>query len=179
LPLAEYWELRQPWKRNGMIQSFEAIYEPEASARAERAFYVRSVWELRRFMTLAPPIAFLIFVTSGLALGAPAWFVAFFAVFLGLSVLGPIFFYIARPLAAKRAALKCPTRRITLTPETIQISAGERSSDIPWARVKHVWDAGDYVLLVFGRFASFGLPKDCLPEGASEFIRACVQQTST
>ena len=130
-------------------------------------------------MTFGPPMALLIVVATGLALDAPAWFVAFFAVFLGLSVLGPIFFYIARPLAAKRAALECPTRRITLTSETIQISAGERSANIPWARVKHVWDAGDYMLLVFGRFASFGLPKDSLPEGASEFIRACVQRTST
>ena len=162
-----------------MIQSFEASYNAEASARPERAFYVRSVWELRRFMTFAPPVAFLIFVVTSLALGAPESFIAFFAVFLGLSVLGPIFFYVARPLAAKRYALKFPTRRITLTPEAIQISAGERSANIPWSRIKHVWDAGDYMLLVFGRFASLGLPKDSLPEGASEFIRACVQRTPT
>jgi hypothetical protein len=162
-----------------MIQSFEAIYDPEASARAERAFYVRSIWEQRRFTTFAPPIAFLIFVVSGLALGAPAWFVAFFAAFLGVSVMGPIFFYIARPLAAKRAALRSPIRRITLTSETIQISGGERSAEIPWGRVKHVWDAGDYVLLVLGKFASFSLPKSSLPEGASEFIRARVQRSST
>ena len=162
-----------------MIQSFQAIYDAEASARAERAFYVRSVWELRRFMTFAPPVGFLIVVAAGVVLGAPAWFVAFFAIFLGLSVVSPIFFYIARPLAARRAALKCPTRQITLTPEAIQISAGGQSTNISWARVKHVWDVGDYVLLVFGRFASVGLPKDGLPEGTTEFIRACVQRTST
>ena len=130
-------------------------------------------------MTFAPPFGFFIFVATGLALGAPTWFVAFLAVFLGLSVLGPVFFYIARPLAAKRAALKYPIRRITLTPEAIQISAGELSTNIAWERVKHVWDADDFVLLVFGRFASFGLPKDSLPEGASDFIRACVQRAST
>lgn len=37
-----------------MVKSFEAIYDEEASARAERGFYVRSVWQLRRFMTFAP-----------------------------------------------------------------------------------------------------------------------------
>jgi hypothetical protein len=37
-----------------MVKSLEAIYDEDASERAERAFYVRSVWQLRRFMTFAP-----------------------------------------------------------------------------------------------------------------------------
>ena len=161
---------------SSMTYSFEAVYDAEAAARAERAFYVRSVWQLRRFMTLAPPIAFLIVVAAGLVFGAPTWFVSFFAVFLALSVVGPIFFYIARPRAARRAAIRHPIRRITLGPQTVEVSMGEQSANIPWDRIQHVWDAGDYVLLVFGRFASFGLPRACLPEGAREYIRTHIQQ---
>jgi hypothetical protein len=163
---------------SNMTYSFEAVYDAEAAARAERAFYVRSVWQLRRFITLAPPIAFLTFVAAGLVLGAPAWFVSFFSVFLALSIVGPIFFYIARPREARRVALNYPIRRITLGPETVEVSTGEQSANIPWGRIRHVWDADDYVLLVLGRFSSFGLPTACLPEGAGEYIRSRVQQAS-
>lgn len=159
-----------------MSYSFDAVYDAAAAAQAERAFYVRSIWELRRLMTFAPPVVFSVAVAAGLALGSSTWFVIFMSAMLGCSVLGPIFFYFARPLGARRWALEHPIRRINLTPEEIQVSSGQRTDNIPWRHVKHVWDAGDYVLLVFGPFATFGLPKGSLPEGANDFIRACVQK---
>jgi len=162
-----------------MNYTFDAVYDAAAAAQAERAFYVRSIWELRRFMTFAPPVVLSVAVAAGLALGSSTWYVVFMSAFLGCSVLGPIFFYVARPLAARRWALECPIRRINLTPEAIQVSSGQRTANIPWRHVKHVWDAGDYMLLVFGRFAAFGLPKGSLPEGANDFIRACVQKASS
>jgi hypothetical protein len=90
-------------------------------------------------------------------------------------VLGPVFFFVARPLAAKRFALKHPVRQITLTPRSIQIAFGGQTANIAWGQVKHVWEAGDYVLLVLGKFASVSIPKRSLPLGASELIRASVQ----
>jgi hypothetical protein len=158
-----------------MIHTFDATYDAEGAASAERAFYVRSVRELRCLSTVGPPIVLSLLVTVGFALGAPIWFVAFFAVFLVLSILGPVFFYVARPLGAKRYALKHPVRRITLTPQSVQIAVGEQTASIAWAQVKHVWEAGEYVLLVLGKFASVSIPKGSLPPGASEFTRTSVQ----
>jgi hypothetical protein len=156
-----------------MGHAFEATYDEEGAATAERIFYVRSLRELRRVSTFGPPVGFFIFVAAGLALGAPRWFL--FSVFLALSVFGPAFFYIARPLVAKRLARKYPVRHITLTPTATEITAGEQTAHVAWERVKHVWDAGDYVLLVLGKFAYIGIPKRSLPPGASEFILASVK----
>ncbi len=161
-----------------MNTPFEAHYDADEAARAERIFYVRSILELRLFWTIAPPFTFLLFVAIGLGLHLPDWFIGFFTTVLVLSVLGPIVFYVVRPLAARRQALACPTRRIALSPEMLQVSMGDRTHDIAWARIKHVWDAGDTLLLVFGKFAAFGLPKRSLPDGAEAFIRACVKQAS-
>ena len=159
-----------------MAQSFEVTYEPDNAARAERAFYVRSVLELRRLSTFGPPIAFTVFVAGGLLLDAPAWFVEFFAVWLALSVLGPVFFYLARPLAAKRHARAHPRRQITLSQQSIEISGDNgKSAHIEWSRIKHVWETSDDLLLVLGKFASISIPKRSLPEGAGESIRASVR----
>ncbi|MBI3349027.1 MAG: YcxB family protein [Burkholderiales bacterium] len=158
-----------------MFHTFDAMYDPEGAASAERAFYVRSICELRRLSTFAPPVAFSLFVAIGRALGAPTWVVAFFAAFLVLSVLGPVFFYVARPLAAKRYALEHPVRRITLTPQSVQIAVGQQTASVAWSQVKHVWEASEYVLLVLGKYASISIPKRSLPPGANEFIRTSVQ----
>jgi hypothetical protein len=161
-----------------MVHVFDATYDAAGAARAERAFYVRSVRELHPFITFSPPVGFSVFVAAGLALSAPSWFVAFFAVSLSLSVLGPLFFYVARPLKAKRLALKYPVRRITLTPQSIQIAVGGQTADIAWGRIKHVWDAGEYLLLVVNKFMSLSIPKRSLPPGGSELIRASVQNAA-
>ena len=159
-----------------MVQSFEVTYDPDKAARAERAFYVRSVLELRRPSTFGPPVAFTVFVAGGLLLGAPAWFVAFFAVWLALSVLGPVFFYLARPLAAKRLALAHPKRQIKLTQQSIMFgNVNGQSANIEWSRIKHVWETSDDFLLVLGKFAAISIPKRSLPEGAGESIRASVR----
>lgn len=161
-----------------MNYTFEATYDAEGAARAERTFYVRSVRELRPLSTFGAPMGLSLIVAVGLALGAQPWFIAFFTLFLALSVLGPVFFHVARPLAAKRYALKHPVRQITLTPESFQVAVGGRSANIAWGRVKHVWDAGEYVLLVLGKFGSVSIPKRSLPAGASDFINASVQNNS-
>ena len=159
-----------------MAQSFEVTYDPDNAARAERAFHVRSVLELRRLPTFGPPVAFTVFVAGGLLLGAPAWFLAFFATWLALFVLGPVVFHLARPLAAKRRALAHPRRQITLSQQSIDIR-GDRgqSAHIEWRRIKHVWETSDDLLLVLGKFASISIPQRSLPEGAGESIRASVR----
>lgn len=160
-----------------MIQTFDAIYDPEEAARAERTFYVRSLLELRRASTLGTPITFLAFVVGGLLLDAPIWFVALFALWLALSLLGPLFFYVARPIAARRHALAHPVRQIKLTQEGIEVGGVDlRSAKVEWRRVKHVWETGDYLLLVLGKFVSVGIPKRSLPEGADAFVRASVKE---
>ena len=129
---------------------FDATYDAAGAASAERAFCVRSVRELRPFLTLGPPIACSVVVAACLALSGPVLLVAYFTSLLILSVLGEFFFYVARPLKAKRLALKYPVRRITFTPQSVQIAVGGQTANIAWSRIKHVWDAGAYVLLNCG-----------------------------
>jgi hypothetical protein len=161
-----------------MVHVFDATYDAAGAARAERAFYVRSVRELHPYLTFAPPVGYSVFVAACLALSASVWLVAFFAVLLSLSVLGPLFFYVARPLKAKRLALKYPVRRITLTPQSMQIAVGGQTADIAWGRIKHVWDEGEYLLLVVNKFMSVSIPKRSLPPGGGELIRASVHNAA-
>ena len=114
-----------------MHHVFDATYDPAGAATAERNFHLRSLRELRGLLTLGPPMGLSVFVAAGLALGAPIWWVAFFA--------------------------------------------GGQTANIAWGRIKHVWEAGDHVLLVLGKFTSISIPKRSLPPGANEFIRASVQ----
>ena len=160
------------------MYAFDATYDEKGAAQAERAFYVRSVLELRRLFTFGPPAFFAVVVAVALALAAPRWFIAFFSAFLALSLLGPVFFYVARPIAAKRLARKYPVRQITLTPDTIEIIAGGQKAVIAWERVKYIWHAGDYLLLVLGKFGSISIPRRSLPQGANEFILASVKSAA-
>jgi hypothetical protein len=161
--------------RQPPVHSFDATYDADGAASAERVFYVRSVRELRRLSTFGPPVIFSVIVAVGFAFSASTGFVALFSAFLLLSLLGPVLFYIARPLSAKRLALKYPVRHIKLTSEELQIAVGQQTAHIAWGRVKHVWDAGEYVLLVLSQFTSISIPKRSLPTGASEFIHATVK----
>jgi hypothetical protein len=161
-----------------MVHVFDATYDATGAARAERTFYVRSVRELRPFLTFGPTVVLPVFVAAAVALGAPVWLIALLAVFLAFSVLVPLFFYVARPWEAKRSALKYPVRRITFTPQSVQIAVGGQSANIPWGRIKHVWDADEYILLVLSKFASVSIPKRSLPPGGDEFIRASVQHAA-
>lgn len=152
--------------------AFEATYDEAGAAEAERAFHVRSVLELRRWQTFGPPCFFAAAVAVGLSVDAPSWFVTFFAVFLVLSVVGPLVFFVARPVAAGRLARKYPVRHVSLTQEAVEITAGGQKAVVAWPRIKSVWDTGDYLLLVLGKFGSISVPRKSLPPGASEFIYA-------
>lgn len=154
---------------------FEAQYDEEGVARAERSFYVRSVIELRRSSTFGPPAFLAAAVALALVFGAERWFTVFFSVFLALSIIGPFLFYFARPAAARRLARHYPARQITLTPRAIEVTTGDHNAIVPWERIKHVWQAGDYKILVLGRYTAISLPDHSLPEGANEFILASVK----
>jgi hypothetical protein len=99
------------------------------------------------------------------------------SVMLFLSVLGPLLFYFARPVAAARLARKYPVRQFSLTGESIQVTAGGQTSTVPWTGVKKVWEAGDFVLLVLGKYGSINIPRRSLPNGAMEFILAAAENT--
>jgi hypothetical protein len=157
---------------------FEAHYDEEGAARAERLFYARSVIELRWPLTFGPPAFLAVVVAFAVVFGADRWFTIFFSAFLVLSAISPIVFYFARAAVARRLARKYPVRQIALTPAGIEITTGTFRSAVPWKRIKHVWQAGDYKILVLGHYAAIGLPDHCLPEGAYEFILASVKNAA-
>jgi|GEM_PF-3787902 len=154
------------------MHSFDARYDEEGAARAERTFFVRSVRELRAWSTFGPPAFLATVVSAGSALGAPAWFLLFFGVALVASVLMPVFFYFARPRAAAKLARKHPVRHISLSVKAVTVVAGEHKAVVPWARITHIWEAPGYVLLVLGRFSVITIPVSSMPAGAQEFIRS-------
>jgi hypothetical protein len=152
------------------MYSFDALYDEEGSARAERAFFVRSVRELRPWSTFGPPVFLSVVAAIGTAVGAPGWFLMFFGGFLVASVLFPLFFFFARPAAAARLARKHPIRHISMSEQEFSVRMGEHNTSIPWARVRHIWTAPGYTLLVVGEFACVSVPVASLPAGAHEFI---------
>ena len=152
--------------------TFDATYDEESSANAERLFYLRSITELRRWRTFGPPVFFAVLFLAALALGAPAWSTFCLSGFFALSVAGPVFFYFARPRAAKQLARKYPIRQVALTPSAVEITAGSQKAVVEWERIKHIWSTGDHLLLVLGNFASVSIPHRSLPHGANEFILA-------
>ena len=132
------------------MHSFDAIYDEFKVAHAERSFYLRSLLEFRRAMTLGPPIFFAAAVILGIAFKVSAWFVGFFSVFLILSITGPIIFYIARPLAAQKLAREYPIRHVQLTDRAIEMTFGKKTATIEWSRIEHLWEESDYFILVLG-----------------------------
>jgi hypothetical protein len=114
----------------------------------------------------------------GAGLRAPSWFVTFFSVFFILSVVGPLFFYIARPYAAARLARKYPVRHVSLISEAVEVSIEDHKTVVAWARVKHVWTAGDYLLLVLSKLGNISIPCKSLPPGAAEFIHASAKASA-
>ncbi len=152
------------------MYAFDAIYDQEGAAHAERAFYVRSVTELRRWSTFGPPVFIAALVALVHALGVSAWITASFVAFFALSVAGPVFFYFARSREAKRLARKYPVRQVALTPSAVEVTVGGQKAVIAWSQISHVWSAGDYLLLVLGKFVAVAIPRASLPSGANEFI---------
>jgi hypothetical protein len=160
------------------VYAFDATYDETGAARAERAFYVRSIMQLRPAMTFTPPVFFAVVVAAAVILQAPDWFTVSLSVGLVLAILGPLFFYIARPLGARRLARLYPVRKVKLTSNEFQVSAGEELTALPWGRFKHLWETEDYVLLVLGKFGAVSLPRKSLPEGAMQFIRSHIKSAA-
>ena len=111
-------------------------------------------------------------------IGAPGWFLLSFGGFLVASVLLPLFFYFARPAAAAKLARKHPVRHINISEEAFAVRTGEHNAIVPWARVRHVWVAPGYTLLVLGKFACISIPVASLPAGAHEFIRRAAKNVA-
>ena len=160
------------------MYSFDAHYDEEGSARAERTFFVRSVRELRPWSTFGPPVALSVVVAVGSATGAPGWFLLLFGGFLVASVLLPLFFYIARPAAAAQLARKHPVRHITLSEEGLTVRTGEHNMVVSWTRVRHVWASPGYTLLVLGKSVCVSVPVASLPAGAREFIQTAAKNVA-
>jgi hypothetical protein len=160
------------------MYTFHATYDEDGAAHAERAFYLRSVTELRRWSTFGPPVFLAALVAVVHALGVSPGLKVFFWACFAMSVVGPVFFYFARPLAAKRLARKHPVRHVALTPSAVEITAGDKTFVIAWSRINHVWSAGDYLLLVLGKFVAVSIPRGSLPPGANEFIIASTKHAT-
>jgi hypothetical protein len=161
------------------MYSFDAHYDEEGAARAERTFFVRSVRELRPWSTFAPPVFFSVVVAVGSAVGAPGWFLLSFGGFLVASVLLPLFFYFATPAAAAQLARKHPVRNISISEEALKVRTGEHNAIVPWSRVRHVWAAPGYTLLVLGKFTCISIPVASLPAGAHELIHRAARLRAT
>jgi len=149
---------------------YTAHYDPSKAAAAERAFFLRSIRELRLKSTLLPPIGLLVMLAIGSALGIPSWVRWSLVVFLFLAIAGPLFFYVARPLSMASQARKYPDRRVRLSPDGIFIRLAEREFDLPWHRFTRHWECGPYVALVVSPFAAVYLPKAGTPPDALALI---------
>ena len=158
--------------------SFDAEYDVEGSALAERTFVARSIRQLRPWSTFGPPAVLSVVVVAGLALGASGWFLILLGTLLALSVLLPLYMLYERPRAAGSLARKHPVRNISLSVESITVSFAKSSAIVPWSRVRHVWSAPGYTLLVLGKFVCVSIPDKSLPAGAQEFIRRAAKNVA-
>ena len=160
------------------MYSFDAHYDEEGSARAERTFFVRSVRELRPWSTFGPPVLLSIVVATGSAAGAPGWFLLLFGGLLVAAVLLPLFFYVSRPATAARLARKHPVRHISLSEAALTMRIGEHSAVVSWARVLHIWAAPGDTLIVLGKFVCVSIPNASFPAGAHEFIHRAAKNVA-
>jgi hypothetical protein len=160
------------------MYSFDAHYDEEGAARAERTFFVRSIRELRSWLTFGPPAFLSLLAVAGVMTGASGAFLLSSGGLLVASLLLPVFLYFERPRAAARLARRHPVRRISMTVETFSVSVGERETVVPWARVSHIWPAPGYTLLVVGKLSAVSIPVASLPAGAHEFMRKAAKHAA-
>ncbi len=160
------------------MYSFDVEYDEESSALAERTFVVRYVRELRPWTTFGSPVVLSVVVFAGLAFEAPGWFLFSLGALLALSVLLPLYMLYERPRAARNLARKHPVRNINLSVEAITVCFDKSSAVVPWSRVRHVWSAPGYTLLVLGKFVCVSIPDRSLPKGAREFIWSAVKNVA-
>ena len=156
------------------MYSFDAHYDEAGAGRAERLFVVRGLKELRLRSTFLPPVFFAFMAALMYVLHAEVGMNLFFtyawlAIF-ALSIAMPVFFYLARPMAARWLARKYPVRRITLSPDVISIEAKGMKRTVRLARVKHIWEADSYLLLVLSEYIAVSIPMAGMPEETKQFI---------
>ena len=159
------------------MHSFDAHYDEEGSARAERAFFVRSARELRPWSTFGLPALLSVVVTVATAMAAPAWFLLSSGLLLVGSVLIPVFSYFTRSRAAAKLARENPVRRVNLSTHALTIIAGEQSVVVEWSRIFRIWHAHGYTLLVVDKYTAVSIPDSSMPSGAREFIESAVKDT--
>ena len=149
---------------------FEAPVDEVGIRAAERAFFLRSLRQLRFIQTFVAPPLFGTMALAGYYFHVGAWFVVVFAAFFALSVLFPVYMFFARPAAAAKVARQTPLRHVVLTSEAITISVNDHKGTLPWKRFRAVWDVGDYLLLVLTPYAAIHLQKASIPAGAQAFM---------
>src|SRR3954470_23925661 len=154
------------------MYAFDATYHELEARDAERAFLRRSTKELRWPMTLTSFVVLPSLLALALYFSAPTWVIVQVSVLLAASFFGPLFFYFARPVEAGRLARKFPVRHIELGPTAVEVIAGGDKTAIPWTRVRHVWSAGNSVLLVLSPYLVVAIPRQALPEGAYDYLLA-------
>ncbi|MBN8884945.1 MAG: YcxB family protein [Rudaea sp.] len=150
--------------------SYVAHLDEEAAKRAARAFYIRSVLKLRPWRTVLPPVFFGLATLFMYRTGGDSWPLGVFITFFFFSLIFPIGFLVARPIAAARFARKNPEQFVGIGANGLTLKNQNGEATIGWKRFKYVWDVGDYVILVISPFASLNLPKQGMPEGAQQFI---------
>lgn len=152
------------------IYSFDANYEVDGASRAERLYYVRMLYTDRPFSTFGPPLLLLLLGFVSPLLVLPDWFKSTMIGIAVVSVILPICFCFLRSLVVGRVARKYPLRRVEIGPSAVEIAFGSRKAITPFTQIKHAWVAGDYIVLVCGKFASLSIPLRDLPDGAREYL---------
>ena len=152
------------------MYSFDVRYDELEARNAERAFLRRSTKELRWPMHLTSFVGFPSLLLLAIYFGAPTWVVVLLSVLLAASIIGPLFFYFARPAEAGRLARRFPVRHFELGPSAVEVTAGGDRTQIPWVRVRHVWSAGNSVLIVLSPYLMVAIPRQALPKGAYDYL---------
>jgi hypothetical protein len=152
--------------------SFEYVahFEERGASRAARAFFIRSVVKLRLWNTVFPPVVLGLMTLLLYHIAGDSWSLGVVSTFFLLSLLHPVIFFFARPVAAARFAQKNPEQIVRIGENGVTLRNQNGEATIAWKRFKHVWDAEGYVLLVVTPFSSLNLPKQGMPEGAQQFI---------
>lgn len=159
--------------------AFDARYDEEGAAEAERTFYIRSIKELRTLSTVGAPfaLAFLLWIYQKVS--GSGWGTMFFSVMLALSIIVPVFMYFARPAAAKQLARKNAVRKIVLNDLGLEVTTADKKAIVFWSKIMRVWETSDYLLLVRSAFGAISIPRKSLPNGAEEFIRNSVKNANS
>jgi hypothetical protein len=158
------------------IFEYEAHFGEHAAKTAEREFYLRAVREAWFWQIMLPPLFFGVAALVFYLWLGDSWFARAFGTFSAVSLLVPVVFYFARPVAAARLARRLPVRRVRMTSAGLLIETGGEEVTIPWRRFRDGWDGEHYVLLVIGPHMSVNLPKLGMPDGAETLMKQSIRR---